>query len=419
MAFAVETCESVNPFGWAIFGSAKLLRLVPVIAAIGLGAAVSTWALASVATMHSSAMPEREDKRLFADIAIAPMAPAHHNASAAHTLVHIGKFSRLPGQITVSDRMTAEVQSKSSKDMVALMQRRGLSALAMRNNGSEIASALKQQAETIAGAAAFSAVTVPASLPAPVQVATVKAPQTAPTMAAAEALPQQKPEAAAAPAVETALAESVVSDAPFGLVLSESGDVPLPMARPNRPKPAADAPVAALAYAKVDQDDDDGDMPKIGRPALAPVARNGIAIYDISAGTVYMPNGERLEAHSGLGAMRDNPRYVSQKMRGPTPPHTYNLQMREALFHGVEAIRLHPVGGPGAIHDRVGLLAHTYMLGKRGDSNGCVSFRDYKRFLAAFKRGEVKQLVVVPKYTGGSTGSSPKSTLASLFSKQS
>ncbi|MFP3835942.1 hypothetical protein, partial [Chryseobacterium sp. SIMBA_028] len=87
--------------------------------------------------------------------------------------------------------------SKSSKDMVALMQRRGLSALAMRNNGSEIASALKQQAETIAGAAAFSAVTVPASLPAPVQVATVKAPQPAPTMAAAEAMPQQKPEAAA------------------------------------------------------------------------------------------------------------------------------------------------------------------------------------------------------------------------------
>ncbi len=56
-----------------------------------------------------------------------------------------------------------------------------------------------------------------------------------------------------------------------------------------------------------------------------------------------------------------------------------------------------PVGGPQKIHGRVGLLAHAYMLGKRGDSNGCVSFKDYRRFLAAFKRGEVKRLVLVPR----------------------
>jgi hypothetical protein len=127
----------------------------------------------------------------------------------------------------------------------------------------------------------------------------------------------------------------------------------------------------------------------------APRAGGGRAIYDITAQLVHMPDGTRLEAHSGLGAMRDNPNYAHLRMRGVTPPHVYNLRMREALFHGVRAIRLHPVGGSGAIFGRAGLLAHTYMLGPGGDSNGCVSFRDYNAFLQAFLRGEVSQLVVV------------------------
>lgn len=51
--------------------------------------------------------------------------------------------------------------------------------------------------------------------------------------------------------------------------------------------------------------------------------------------------------------------------------------------------------GSAAIHGRAGLLAHTYMLGPNGDSNGCISFKDYNRFLQAFLRGEVRRLVVV------------------------
>jgi len=122
---------------------------------------------------------------------------------------------------------------------------------------------------------------------------------------------------------------------------------------------------------------------------------SGVAVYDITAGRVTLPNGEVLEAHSGLGPAQDNPRHVHLTMRGATPPGTYDLREREALFHGVRAIRLNPVGGPGAIHGRVGLLAHTYMLGPSGASNGCVVFRDYNRFLQAFLRGEVQRLVVV------------------------
>ena len=37
------------------------------------------------------------------------------------------------------------------------------------------------------------------------------------------------------------------------------------------------------------------------------------AIYDITARTVYMPDGRRLEAHSGLGDRMDDPRYVNVK----------------------------------------------------------------------------------------------------------
>ncbi len=132
-------------------------------------------------------------------------------------------------------------------------------------------------------------------------------------------------------------------------------------------------------------------------------AGNGVAVYDISAKTVYLPDGQRLEAHSGLGAMVDQPRYVDQKDRGPTPPNTYDLTLRESRFHGVEAIRLTPVGGK-AKYNRVGLLAHTYMLrGGRAESNGCVVFKDYNRFLAAFKKGKVTRLVVVPRLNGSPT----------------
>ncbi len=147
----------------------------------------------------------------------------------------------------------------------------------------------------------------------------------------------------------------------------------------------------ALAYAAP------GGLERTPRPRLSPVPETaaGTAVYDITAQRVILPGGEELEAHSGLGATMDDPRYVHLRMRGSTPPGVYTLTEREALFHGVRAIRLNPVGGPGAIHGRTGILAHTYMLGPSGASNGCVSFRNYDRFLQAFLRGEVRRLVVV------------------------
>jgi hypothetical protein len=120
------------------------------------------------------------------------------------------------------------------------------------------------------------------------------------------------------------------------------------------------------------------------------------AVYDISARTVYLPDGTKLEAHSGFGDMLDDPRYVSERMRGATPPHLYELTLRESLFHGVQALRLTPIG-EGDAFGRSGFLAHPYMLGPSGDSNGCVSFKDYEAFLRAYENGRVKRLAVVAR----------------------
>lgn len=170
-------------------------------------------------------------------------------------------------------------------------------------------------------------------------------------------------------------------------------------ARQGRPADGGDV----LAYAKPD-------VPAGGlgqafknlfnSPNAKTGAGNGVAVYDISAGMVYMPDGERLEAHSGIGAMTDQPRYADQKNRGPTPPNTYNLSLREQRFHGVEALRLTPVDGRNK-YNRDGFLAHTYLLrGRYGQSSGCVAFKDYARFLAAYKKGKIKRLVVVPRLNG-------------------
>jgi hypothetical protein len=141
----------------------------------------------------------------------------------------------------------------------------------------------------------------------------------------------------------------------------------------------------------------------MSQSAASTVASAGgrTAIYDIEAHTVYLPNGEKLEAHSGLGNRFDDPRYVSEKMRGATPPHLYDLELRRDLFHGVAALRMNPVGD-GNMFGRNGILAHTYMLGPRGDSNGCVSFKDYARFLKAYQNGEITRIAVVPRLSDAS-----------------
>lgn len=120
------------------------------------------------------------------------------------------------------------------------------------------------------------------------------------------------------------------------------------------------------------------------------------AVYEIASHTVYLPDGTRLEAHSGLGSRLDDPRSVKERMRGATPPNVYEIQPLDKLFHGVRALRLNPVGD-GNMYGRDGMLAHTYMLGPRGESNGCVVFKNYAAFLGAWDRGAIKRLAVVAR----------------------
>jgi Tlde1 domain len=154
-----------------------------------------------------------------------------------------------------------------------------------------------------------------------------------------------------------------------------------------------------LAFASADASVT-GSLGPTQNPALAgntPRYDRSTAVYDISARTVYLPDGTKLEAHSGLGSKLDDPSSANIRMRGVTPPHVYELTPRESLFHGVAALRLTPVGGEEAIFGRTGLLAHSFMLGPNGDSNGCVSFRDYNAFLNAYRNQGIKRLAVVAK----------------------
>jgi hypothetical protein len=210
------------------------------------------------------------------------------------------------------------------------------------------------------------------------------------------------------PAAEPAAPVQVMAFAAMPEPESRQGAIPLPPAfsrpapglrSPERDDSAVSRAPARPMLASLPPADNPGDRPAA---TMLPGPGSRFALYDIEGATVYLPNGERLEAHSGLGEHFDDPSSIARKNRGVTPPNTYDLRMRESLFHGVAAIRLLPVAG-SQMFGRDGMLAHTYMLGPRGDSNGCVSFKDYARFLAAFKRGDFTRLVVVKRLDAASS----------------
>nr|WP_316654828.1 DUF2778 domain-containing protein [uncultured Gellertiella sp.] len=245
--------------------------------------------------------------------------------------------------------------------------------------------------------------------------------------------PQEKTDAR--PSLVTALVEDVPADdsEPFDLVLPKEdpdeavalpGEIPLPETRPLTetaapgPKSADQKPAARKSLGNRQ----DVAVAKPGRSLFGDLfnhkASTGawqgnaakVAIYDVSNATVYLPDGTKLRAHSGIGNMRDNPRYENVAMRGPTPAGTYRLSMREKRFYGVEAIRMTSIDGRDP-KNRTGLLTHTNLLRGRIGSHGCVAFQDYQPFLRAFKRGQISTLVVVPELPSSPT------QLAALYRK--
>jgi Protein of unknown function (DUF2778) len=253
----------------------------------------------------------------------------------------------------------------------------------------------------------------------------------APEMAVAELAPAAAP--AVAPAALPSSPPASVRQAPPKGVAERAVEIPLPSPRPpvdppTPPKqevarapmaapapqapavpmqiPAAPAPTPAPAPAPTTASASTSITDFLKRvtprfaynnPDVHPTPDTHTAVYDIEAHTVYMPGGEKLEAHSGLGNRIDDPRFVSERGKGATPPNIYDLTLRGESFHGVQAIRLNPVSD-SKMYGRDGILAHTYMLGPSGQSFGCVSFRDYQKFLQAYLHGEVTRIVVVPHY---------------------
>ncbi|WP_235867115.1 DUF2778 domain-containing protein [Roseibium marinum] len=170
--------------------------------------------------------------------------------------------------------------------------------------------------------------------------------------------------------------------------------------KPKQEKPQEATPVLAYATPGNPEEDENGVFSGLGKlfgggKGGLPGAHSKVAVYDISAATVHMPDGTKLEAHSGIGAKMDNPKFAYVKNYGPTPPNIYKLRMRERLFHGVEAIRMLP-HDRSAMKGRDGMLTHTRLLRRSIGSHGCVAFKDYNKFLNAFKAGKIKTLIVVP-----------------------
>lgn len=131
------------------------------------------------------------------------------------------------------------------------------------------------------------------------------------------------------------------------------------------------------------------------RAAKAVIAANPkTVLYDITKKTVYMPDGEKLEAHSGFGQYMDDTDSMHRKDVGVTPPNVYAVSFREKPFHGVRALRMKPVGGAN-MYGRDGFLAHSFLLGTNGESNGCISVRDYDKFLQAFEDGKFDRIIVL------------------------
>ena len=251
-------------------------------------------------------------------------------------------------------------------------------------------------ARAAASAPAGVVVRVPRPPGEPAKTHPSKVPQATPEIAS-ELTRVAKPSPAAAPVFP---ATGTLPLAPK-LITRLANSLPLPRPHPAKheirfpvdqaaPQVAAATPPAASISEK-------SAAPQQAQTKSLPLPDLGsrTAVYDISARTVYLPNGQKLEAHSGLGGKLDNPRYVDVRMRGPTPPNVYDLTLRAQPFHGVRAIRLNPVDDD-KMFGRAGMLAHTYMLGPNGQSNGCVSFKDYQKFLNAYLRGEIDRLVVVP-----------------------
>lgn len=416
MAVAFETARSVKTSSRRRQPSkaSPAYGLIKGTVALGFGLAIGGWMMGALATVHSmgSIKPSDYSHQLRASLDLKPILAAP--LSEAERVLKIAKFSRLGGGAA---ERTARLEGAHLAFLNAQVPaedavKSGIAtALAKAEMDKQFASLATKRPKVA---------DVKTALTAALDETVIIAP---PTETAWDALPTgnadegQTEVADLQSPAELAVTEALNSSSDDGLPM----DGPLPIRRPPanalamaiapsaQPKPAMKPAIAAveeeeeeapkaLAFARPENPMKEAPSKSVPWPDRGGSSMK-IAVYDISNGVVHMPSGERLEAHSGIGEMRDNPKYTHVKMRGPTPPGTYRLSMREKLFHGVAAIRLTPTDGINPL-GRTGLLAHSYLLRTRGDSHGCVAFANYDKFLRAFQRGEITHMIIVDRHNG-------------------
>ncbi|MFB2605145.1 hypothetical protein ACE04B_24680, partial [Rhizobium phaseoli] len=334
MAFAVGAFDGATSLGGSAFRSRRSRGFL--YGVVGAGLLTSTWLIATFATMHSIGAPVSPSES-FTHVASAPKPKP---ATSHERLIHVGKADRLAAfDAKPVVALTAHlIQSHAQKTNAAAAASLALAKNRLVNPAEPPVAVAAATPSDTAKFVKDDSVTQPVELaraeaeeneddriiiPSKEAVAAVELPA---LLALADAGPQQIAQAPVEPAVKTASlpeekpATVEVAEAeerqPFDLVLApDTGSVPLPMARPDgligKPAPGSQgAPRSAepvLAYAKpnsVIEDDEDDSVPRYDKPVFSPKLRAGVAIYDIENSTVYLPNGERLEAHSGLGKMR-------------------------------------------------------------------------------------------------------------------
>jgi hypothetical protein len=195
--------------------------------------------------------------------------------------------------------------------------------------------------------------------------------------------------------------------------------VPLPRPAPNRAPPRyrlaslGDTPLPSSAYAPPDATPRESGIGLLLR-RLTSRDPAGSEPSDPAARDAN-PLGPD-PAHTAIYGNMDDVRSVHLRSRGPTPPNLYELKLREAPFHGVQAIRLVPVDD-AKMYGREGILVHPFMLGPEGASNGCVSVKDYPAFLKAYQRGDITRLVVVDQLDDPPGGRTPAEWFAGTLKK--
>lgn len=436
MAFVTETFGNFNSRSGYASRSKKSFSIRPGTLATGVAVAAFAWIAATLMTTQSMVL-SLPGAAAPADNFLAPRASAFivPPSRAAHPFRYASQTTSLHGQSRFGSIADADVQMKGvGAEAVRLQLAYALAqqtsdmkqaqdvAASIKSGRIEVAAASPEKIDHLRKVIAINFATAVQSLsqakyaaalmPAAGPLKTTEQPAAVASAAPEISLPAIA-EAKPVPAkdADIAVAEAVLNVIPVARPARETpvqrAGATSAIARATDSETTTQPPSRVMAYA----DPDDSSVRK-NKPFINPFAAispgPGTAIYDIEAKTVYLPSGERLEAHSGLGHMRDNPRYVDRKNTGPTPPETYNLTYRESLFHGVQALRLTPASG-ARVYGRDGLLAHTYMLrGGRGESNGCVVFKDYNRFLAAFRRGEIKRLKVVSRMSSAASVASAR-----------